>query len=146
MAVHGESGAQQELVDFDERNEMLQVWLHTFAADDKVHIALLLVLADFIFGVAAAVKANSFRLSFVADLLRKDILGKLLPYFGLYAMALVAGNIDVVIPGLDFGVLAGAAYALLVAALVGSILSSVRTLGVETLPPAVAAPESAPQP
>lgn len=114
---------------------MLNVWLHTFANDTKVHIALILVLADFVLGVIAALKVGNFRFSYVADFLRNDILFKLVPYFALYALALVAGGTSVVIPGLDFGVLAGAAYAVLVAAWVGSIVSSVRTLGIASAAP-----------
>lgn len=125
---------------------MLQVWLHTFAHDQKVQVAVLLVIADFVLGVAAAFKMNVFRLSYVADILRKDVLGKLVPYFLLYVLALVAGGIDIVIPGFDFGVLAGVAYAALVLAMTGSILSSVRNLGVEELPHTVAGPENTPGP
>src|SRR4051794_32557936 len=107
----------------------LQNWVHTFAGDTKVHIALLLVLADFIFGVSAAVKTGTFRLSYVSDFFRNDILFKLLPYFTLYVLALVAGNEEIIIPGLDFGLLAGAAYATAVAAWVASILGSLREIG-----------------
>lgn len=119
--------------------------LSEFAHDTKVHIALFIVAADFLLGVAAAAKLGTFRLSFVADLLKRDVLFKLAPYLGLYSLALVAGSADIVIPGLDFGVLAGAAYALLLAALVGSILSSVRDLGV-SMPTSVAGPEPGPEP
>lgn len=108
---------------------MLNVWLRTFALDDKVHILLLLALADFVFGVAAALKLGTFRLSYVADFLRNDILQKLVPYFALYALALVAGGTDIVIPGLDFGVVAGAAYVGFVAAMVASVLNSFMELG-----------------
>jgi hypothetical protein len=114
---------------------MLNVWLHTFARDTKVHIALILVLADFVLGVIAAFKVGNFRISYVADFLRNDILFKLVPYFVLYALAIVAGNTSVFIPGLDFGVLAGAAYAVLVAAWIGSIVSSIRTLGLAASAP-----------
>ena len=108
---------------------MIQQWLLEFANDTKVHIALFLVAADFLLGVVAAFRSGNFRMSYIADFLRKDILGKLVPYFVFYALALVAGQVDVVIPGLDFGVLAGAAYVTLVAALTGSILNSVREIG-----------------
>ena len=125
---------------------MLQAWLLEFANDTKVHIALLLVAADLVLGISAAVfnKTQTFKMSFIADILRKDILGKLVPYFALYTLALVAGSEDIVIPGLDFGVLAGAAYALLVVALTGSILNSVRDLGIlgsDKLPDEIAGDE-----
>ncbi len=103
--------------------------LHRFFEDDKVWIALLLVVLDFILGVAAAFKAKNFRLSYLADFARNDILFKLLPYFVVYSGAVVAGNQDFVIPGLDLGVLAGAFYAGLVIAWVGSITASLGELG-----------------
>jgi hypothetical protein len=110
---------------------MLSTWVHTFAHDDKVHVALLLVLVDFVFGISAALKRGTFRLAYIADLAKTDILGKLLPYFALYVFALVAGQTNgIVIPGIDFGVIADAFYALIVAAWVGSILSSLQTLGI----------------
>jgi hypothetical protein len=112
---------------------MIRDWLITFAGDTKIHIALFLIAADFVLGVAAAFRVGNFRLSYVADFLRNDVLGKLLPYLAFYTLALVAGGVDIVIGGLDFGVLAGAAYVALVGALTGSILNSARELG--TSPP-----------
>lgn len=120
---------------------MLADWVNTFAHDGKVHALLLLLAADFVFGVAAALKLGTFRLSFVADLLKNDVLGKVLPYFGLYAFALVAGSEDLLIPGLDFGLIAGGAYSLVLVALVGSVLSSIRDLGIVSMPTAVAGNE-----
>ena len=108
---------------------MFRQWLLEFANDTKVHAALFLVAADFLLGVAAAFRVGDFRMSYVADFMKNDVLGKLIPYLGFYVLALVAGQVDIVIPGLDFGVLAGAAYVALVAALTGSILNSVRQLG-----------------
>ncbi len=124
---------------------MIQTWLHTFASDTKVHVALLLVLADFVLGVGSALKRGSFRLAYVADLLKNDILGKLLPYLGFYILALVAGGIKILpIPGLDFGFLAGSAYVVLVTAMTASILNSAKELGVpvvKSLPGSVTADE-----
>lgn len=130
---------------------MIQVWLHTFLHDDKVIAAFLLVALDFVFGVAAAVKMGTFRFSYLSDFLRNDILFKLLPYYVLYVAALVAGGVDIVIPGLDLGVIAGLAYATLVAAWVASILASLYQLKVvasnpPTLKTAVLAPENASPP
>lgn len=105
------------------------VWLRTFALDDKVHILLILLMLDFILGVTAALRVGTFRLSYVADFMRNDVLFKLLPYFALYAASLVAGGVDIVLPGLDFGFVAGAAFITVTAAFVGSILASLKTLG-----------------
>jgi hypothetical protein len=107
---------------------MFRQWLLEFAHDTKVHIALFLVAADFLLGVTAAFRKGNFRMSYVADFLRNDVIGKLVPYFVFYVLALVAGQVDVVIPGLDFGIIAGAAYVTLVAAMTGSILNSVREI------------------
>jgi len=112
---------------------MLKEWVYTFAHDTKVHIALFIVIVDILFGVAAAAKSNhNFRFSYLADFARNDILEKLLPYFALYVLALVAGSTDIVIPGLDFGVFAGATYVALVVALTASILNSLNELGITT--------------
>lgn len=108
---------------------MLGAYLRVFMHDWKVHAILLLVVFDILFGVAAAFKTGTFRLSYVADSLRNDGL-KLFIYFMLYAGAIVAGGADIVIPGFDVGVIASGAWGLYTAALVGSILSSLRLLGV----------------
>jgi hypothetical protein len=121
---------------------MLRQWLITFASDEKVQILLLLLVADFILGVGAAFKQGTFRLSYTADILKRDFLGKVLPYFGVYVLALVQGHENLVIPGLDFGLFAGAAYALAVAAMVGSILNSLAGLGLK-LPATIAGDENA---
>lgn len=112
----------------------MNVWVATFAHDNKVHIALILVLVDLVLGVAVAVKLGTFRLSYLSDFLRNDILGKLVPYFVFYVLALIAGGTDIVIPGFDFGFLAGTAYVTLVAAMSGSIIASLRAFGMPSQP------------
>lgn len=126
----------------------MQAVFNAFIHDTKVHIALLLVLLDFIFGVGAAFKLGIFRMSYVMDFMKNDILFKLVPYFALFAAAEFAGNEDMVIPGLDLGLIAGAAYAGLLAAWVGSILNSLAELrlpsGNQTALEAVAGDEKDP--
>lgn len=102
--------------------------LVTFAHDDKLKIALIAIFLDFLFGVLAAVKVGNFRFSYVSDFLRNDVGFKLVPWFVLYAAAAVAGGVDILIPGLDLGVVAGAAYATLIAAWTASIISSLAQL------------------
>lgn len=109
---------------------MLHTWVTTFAHDEKVKVALFLVLVDLVLGVAASFKQGTFKFNYLADFAKNDILGKLVPYFALYVLALVAGSADIVIPGLDFGVFAGAAYVALVAAMSASILGSLAGLGI----------------
>lgn len=109
--------------------QMLSVFMH----DAKVEAAVAVVALDFVLGVLAALKAGTFRLSYVADFGRNDIAFKLAPYFVLYSGALVAGNQNIVIPGIDLGVIAGAAYVGFMAAWVGSILKSLADLGLPSL-------------
>lgn len=108
---------------------MIQQWLVIFAHDTKVHVAIALVALDFILGCAAALYVGNFRLAYVAQVLRSDVLGKLLPYLAFYVVALVAGSEEwLPIPGLDFGFLAGAAYLTLVTAISASILNSLKQI------------------
>ncbi len=100
-----------------------------FWNDGKVEILVLLVALDFFLGVIAALKLGTFRLSYVADFVRKDVIFKIGGYLLLYAGALYAGQADILISGLDLGVVAGAAYVVILAAMVGSILNSVREIG-----------------
>lgn len=125
--------------------------LHAFFADDKLKIALLVIFIDFVLGVLAAIKQGNFRLAYVSDFLRNDVGFKLVPWFVLYAGALVAGSQNLLIDGLDMGVVAGAAYATIIAAWVASILGSLNELrlaggATQTLATALAAPENASPP
>lgn len=119
--------------------------LREFATKETTQIVLLVLIADFFLGVCAAVKQDTFHFAYVSDFLKTDILGKVVPYFILSSLALVAGHVNILIPGLDFGVLAGFAYAALMVALVGSILSSMKHLGVP-LPDAFAGEKPPPGP
>lgn len=104
--------------------------LSQFWNDGKVDWLVLLVIVDFVLGVIAALKSRTFRLSYVADFLRKDVIFKLGGYLVLYAAAVYAGEAEVLgIPEFDPGLLAGAAYVVVVGAFVGSILNSLRDLG-----------------
>jgi len=108
-------------------------------ADDPTVIALaVLVALDLVLGVAAAVKNGVFRLSYVADVLRNDVLGKVIPYYAVWAAVHVSG--DVMLG--DFGVVEETAGALAVAAIGGSVLNSLRDLGLFTsTPDALAGPD-----
>lgn len=101
--------------------------IQQFTADGKLKTLIIVILVDFLVGIAAAIKTRTFRLSYVADFLRNDLLGKLFPWFVLYA----AGKLtDVKLPGdVTFSALATGAYVLIVAALAGSILKSLAELG-----------------
>ena len=122
--------------------------LHQFFADGKVYAACAAIVLDFLLGVLAAFKLGTFRLSYVSDFLRNDVLFKLVPYFVLYSAAVVAGNTQIIIPGLDVGDAAGAAYVVAMAAWAGSIISSLAQLGLGagTAPAAIAGAENAAPP
>lgn len=103
--------------------------LSTFAHDQLVTYVLLLFAVDFILGVGAAVNTGTFSLSYIADILKTDVLGKMFPWFVLYAADVASHGANVAGP-FDFGHVAGLAYGLLVAAMVGSIIKSLGAFGV----------------
>ena len=104
-------------------------FLRVFWNDGKVEILAILVALDFLLGVVAAVKSGTFRLSYISDFVRKDVIFKIGGYLLVYAGAVYAGNADIIIDGLDLGVIAGSVYVVIVAAMIGSILNSIRELG-----------------
>ena len=116
-------------------------FLQVFWNDGKVEILAILVALDFLLGVVAAIKLGIFRLSYVSDFVRKDVIFKIGGYLLVYAGAVFAGQADIIIDGLDLGVIAGAVYVVILAAMVGSILNSLREIGLVpgTDPPPVAA-------
>ncbi len=118
-------------------------FFHSFFNDQRVQVVLLLVTLDLLLGVIAALKKGDFRLSFVADFARNDILGKVAPFAVLYAGYKYAGSADIVIPGFDLEVAMNAAWVVVLAALVGSLLGSIKELGLSQLPEAVAGPDPA---
>jgi hypothetical protein len=104
-------------------------FFHSFFEDARVQTVLLLIALDLVLGVVAALKVGNFRLSFIADFLRNDVLGKVVPFAVLYAGYKYAGSVDIVIPGVDLEVVMDGAWVIVLAALVGSLLSSLRDLG-----------------
>lgn len=106
--------------------------LHAFFTDMKFQIVLVVIFLDFVLGVLAALKQGNFRLSYIADFGRNDIEFKLLPWLIIYVASKFAGHQQLVIPGVDVGVAAGAAYAAFMAGWAGSILTSLAELGVPT--------------
>lgn len=111
------------------------LWFNTFVHDDKVLVVLLLVAIDFVLGVLAALKTHTFKMHYVAQFAQDDILAKVVPYFVVYAGALTAGHTNIIIPGLDLGIVAGAVYVAVVAAMVASIYGSLRQLGLPAIVP-----------
>ena len=111
--------------------------LRQFSDDPTVLALAALVGLDVILGVLAALKMKTFKFVIVADFLRADVLGKLLPYFAVWAAVHVSGDVTLG----DFGVIEETAGALAIAAVGASVLNSIRDLGLSALPEVVAAPD-----
>ena len=109
--------------------------LHDFVTDKQIVLVAVLIAADLVFGIAAALKLGTFNLSYIATFAKDDVLGKVVPWFALFAFSKVSpGNL---VAGVDFGTLATATFAIVTAALVGSLVSSLADLGIPV--PAIAA-------
>jgi hypothetical protein len=116
--------------------------LQQFVADDKVKIVFTLLVLDFILGICAAIAKGEFRLSYIGNFLTKDMLGKVVPWFALYAAGkATTAEIIPVIPNIDFAKLADGAFGVIVAALIASILKSVAELGLTAVKDRTAAVE-----
>lgn len=94
------------------------------AADTKLFAVLSIVAVDVVLGVLAALKRQDFHFAKVALFARDDILGKVAPWAFLDVAAMFVPKSDV-----DLGTFAVAAYALVIAALAGSLTSSLADLG-----------------
>lgn len=107
--------------------------IHQIVSDRMFATMLAAVTIDLVLGVIAAVArptvAGPFRLSYLTNFMRNDVLGKVVPWALLEAGAIVAGDFSIVIPGLDMSAIATTAGAGIVAAMVGSIIASLADLG-----------------
>ncbi len=102
--------------------------LHSFAGDEQVKAVIILIVADLILGIIAAVvnPAQQFHLNYVGNFLRNDVLGKVVPWFALYALGKTSGS---AVLGVDFSTIADGAFVVVAAALVGSLLGSLGDMG-----------------
>lgn len=107
----------------------MAAFVHALFDDVRTQTILLLVVLDFLLGIVAALKIGNFRLSYVSDFLRSDIVFKVGGFAVFYAGYLYAKHIDLIIPGLDFEILMNAAFGIVVLAMVGSLLNSLKDLG-----------------
>lgn len=117
--------------------------LREFADDATVRLVAALILLDLVAGIAAGVKAKTFRFGWLSDFLRADVLGKVVPYFAVWAAVRVSGDIEIAGYGAIEEVVGGA----VVLALTASVLNSLRDVGIlpEATPDTVAG-EDAPPP
>lgn len=105
---------------------MIEV-LKAFTGDPKVIGLAILVALDVVMGVFAAVKLRDFSFGRLADFLQDDVLGKLIPYYALWAAVYVGG--DIILPIVDIGAIAAGAFAIVAASLVASLYTSLQDLG-----------------
>lgn len=111
--------------------------LRSFAADDLLGAALLAIALDFVLGVLDAFKQRNFRLAYVADFARNDVLFKLVPWMALYVGAKLTTGQSWLIDGLDLGLVAGTFYAGIMLAWIGSIGNSIKGLTADVPAPNV---------
>lgn len=110
--------------------------LNQFTEDPTVILLAALVALDVLLGVASALKAGTFKFVLISDFLRADVLGKLVPYYGVWAAVHLTGDIDLG----EFGVIEESTGALAVAAIGASVINSLRDLGLaKGAPDAIAA-------
>jgi hypothetical protein len=110
--------------------------LSSFAHDKQLALVLFLIAADVVLGVLAAFKMGTFRLSYLSNFARNDLLGKVVPWFAVFALDKASHAANIVGP-VDFSQVATAAFAAVTLAMGGSILSSLADLGLN-LPVAIA--------
>ena len=103
--------------------------IQSFAHDKQLGLVLTLIVADFVLGVLAAFKMGTFRLTYIANFVHNDLLGKVVPWFAVFALDKSTHAAGIVGP-VDFNQANLVAFGLVSAAMVGSIMSSLMDLGV----------------
>lgn len=99
--------------------------IRQFTDDPTVRLAAVMVALDFALGILAALNAHTFRLGWLSDFLRRDVLGKLVPYFAVWAAVRLGGDVELG----GVGAIEETVGALVIAAVGASILNSLRDLG-----------------
>jgi hypothetical protein len=126
--------------------------LSSFAHDKQVGVVIALIVADFILGVSAAFKLGTFRLTYVSNFARNDLLGKVFPWFVVFALDKASHAAGIVGP-VDWNQANTVAFAAVTLAMAGSILSSLADFGINlpvalaghAPPPAAVAPVEQPR-
>lgn len=115
--------------------------LTEFTDDTTVRAVCALIFLDLVLGVAAGAAARTFRLGWLSDFLRKDVLGKVVPYFAVWAAVRVGGDIQVA----GFGAIEELVGGTVALALGASVLNSLRDLGIGSrMPDEVAGSDNPP--
>lgn len=103
---------------------MIRSLLMQFTDDPGVRLLTTLVALNFILGVLSSLARRTFRLAYLGDFLRADVLGKLFPYFAIWAAVRVGGDVELG----GVGAIEESTLALMIAALSGSLLNSIDEL------------------
>lgn len=113
--------------------------LDQFGDDPTTKAIAAVVALDIILGVAAAIKAGTFRLSYLVDFLRNDVLGKVVPYAGLWWVLHITGDVEIG----GFEAIEETVGIAIIAAVGASVLNSIRDLGLlpGDVPDAIAGPD-----
>jgi len=120
----------------------ISTWLAQLGVDNRLATMLVLIVIDFLVGVGAALRMGTFRLSYIGKFGQTDILGKVLPWAVVYVLAKATGSTNI-IPGIDLDTAQDGLFVVMVGALGGSIISSLKDLGVfANLPSGVAGNEA----
>ena len=117
----------------------VQEVVNDFAHDKQLQAVLVLIVLDVVLGILAAVKLGQFAFSKVAAFLKDDVLGKVVPWFAIFAAAKFAPAVDVL--GIDLNQVQTVFWAAVVVALVASLASSANDLGI-SLPRSLATGEN----
>lgn len=106
--------------------------LDSFLTNDQFRTVFILLAADFVFGVAAAVKTRSFVVKRLADIGKDEFLGKVAPWAALWTFGVITQGTS--IAGVGFATIATGYFALVTASEVGSLFDSFQDLGLP-IPP-----------
>lgn len=101
--------------------------VNSFAHDGYFQAVLVLIALDLLLGVTASIKKGEFKFSWLAAFARDDLLAKVFPWFLIYSASKWAPNVAVL--GIDLSSIEKIVFALVAAALAGSLVSSLKDLG-----------------
>lgn len=105
--------------------------IREFANDPGVRLVAGLILADFVLGVSAGIYNRTFQFGWLPDFLRKDVMGKVVPFFGVWAAVRLGGDIEIG----GYGAIEEGVNALVIAGLGASIVKSLTDLKADWQPP-----------
>lgn len=102
--------------------------VQAFFSDSQFSWVAGMIVLDIILGIAAAVYTKTFALTYVANFARNDVLGKVVPWFVL-AVGAKTHTVDVAF-GIDLSTIADGVFVGVMAALVGSLITSLSDFGI----------------